>query len=158
MTETVSATLRVIAAAPVARATTISSSPELDDRPLEPRLEPDRAQVVQQILSLVLEAQHADRRALADVGERHTRRRARRPGSGDRAGRCVASPIAASMRSSSTGRHRVLEPLGLLVDLVPGDSEHVGQEALDQAVATDDLLRLALAVWGEARSPCRRRA
>ncbi len=37
-------------------------------------------------------------------------------------------------------RHRVLQPLGLLVDLVPGDAEHVGQEALDQAVAADDVL------------------
>ena len=36
--------------------------------------------------------------------------------------------------------HRVLEALGLLVDLVPRDAEDVGQEALDQAVAADDAL------------------
>ena len=39
--------------------------------------------------------------------------------------------------------HRVLEPLGLLVHLVPGDAEHVGEEALDQPVAADDRLGLA---------------
>ena len=38
-------------------------------------------------------------------------------------------------------RHRVLQPLGLLVDLVPGDPEDVGEEALDQPVAADDRLR-----------------
>ena len=37
-------------------------------------------------------------------------------------------------------RHRVFEPLGLLVDLVPRDAEDVGEEALDQAVAPDDRL------------------
>ena len=37
-------------------------------------------------------------------------------------------------------RHRVLHALGLLVDLVPRDPEHVGKEALDQAVAADDRL------------------
>ena len=39
-------------------------------------------------------------------------------------------------------RHRVLEPLGLLVDVVPRDLQHVGEEALDQAVAADDRLGL----------------
>jgi hypothetical protein len=38
------------------------------------------------------------------------------------------------------GRHRVLETLGLLVHVVPWHAEHVGQEALDQPVAADDLL------------------
>ena len=37
-------------------------------------------------------------------------------------------------------RHRVLEALGLLVDLVPRDPEDVGEEALDQPVAADDAL------------------
>jgi hypothetical protein len=46
-------------------------------------------------------------------------------------------------------RHRVLEALGLLVDLVPGDAEDVGEEALDQAVAADDPLGV-LARVGEA--------
>jgi hypothetical protein len=44
----------------------------------------------------------------------------------------------------------VLEPLGLLVHLIPRDAEHVGQEALDQAVAANDLLGLAFAGLGEA--------
>ena len=45
----------------------------------------------------------------------------------------------------------MLDPLGLLVDLVPGDAEDVGEEALDHAVATDDLLGLGPAVVGERR-------
>ena len=53
-------------------------------------------------------------------------------------GQVLESPIARSMRSSTIGRHPVLEPLGLLVHLVPRDVEHVGQEALDQAVAAHD--------------------
>ena len=32
----------------------------------------------------------------------------------------------------------MLEALGLLVDLVPGDPEHVGEEALDQPVAPNE--------------------
>ena len=39
--------------------------------------------------------------------------------------------------------HRVLEALGLLVDLVPRDPEDVGEEALDQPVAADDRPRRA---------------
>ena len=46
-------------------------------------------------------------------------------------------------------RHRVLEALGLLVDLVPGDAEHVGEEALDQAVAAHDALGVLGARVGE---------
>ena len=51
----------------------------------------------------------------------------------------------------------MLEPLGLLVDLVPGDPEDVGEEALDQAVALDDLLGVVAAAVGEAEATCRRR-
>jgi hypothetical protein len=43
----------------------------------------------------------------------------------------------------------VLEPLGLLVDLVPGDPENVGEEALDQPVTVDDLRCLLVPVLGE---------
>ena len=64
-------------------------------------------------------------------------------------GQVLASPIAASMRASSTRRHRVLEPLGLLVDLVPRDPEDVGEEALDQPVAADDALGVLAPVVGE---------
>ena len=32
-------------------------------------------------------------------------------------------------------RHRVLEPLGLLVHVVPRDAQDVGEEALDQPMA-----------------------
>ena len=44
----------------------------------------------------------------------------------------------------------MLQSLGLLVDLVPGNAEHVGEEALDQPVAADDVGRLALAARREA--------
>ena len=47
------------------------------------------------------------------------------------------------------GRHRVLQALGLLVDLVPGDAEHVGEEALDQPVAAHDALGVLGAGVGE---------
>jgi hypothetical protein len=47
------------------------------------------------------------------------------------------------------GRHRVLEPLGLLVDLVPWHAQHVGEEALDQAVAHHDLLGPLATLPGE---------
>jgi len=43
----------------------------------------------------------------------------------------------------------VLEAFGLLVDLVPGDLQDVGQEALDHAVAAGDLLGLGTAVLGQ---------
>jgi hypothetical protein len=43
----------------------------------------------------------------------------------------------------------VLEPLGLLVHLVPWNVEDVGQEALDQPVAPDDDLRVVPPVGGE---------
>ena len=43
----------------------------------------------------------------------------------------------------------MLEPLGLLVDLVPGNPQHVGQEALDQPVAPDDRLRVLATVGRE---------
>ena len=39
-------------------------------------------------------------------------------------------------------RHRVLELLGLLVDVVPRDADDVGEEALDHPVAADDALGL----------------
>src|SRR4029078_6815604 len=48
-------------------------------------------------------------------------------------------------------RHRVLYSLRLLVDLVPGDPEDVGEEALDQAVAGDDRLGVAAPVIGAAQ-------
>ncbi len=43
----------------------------------------------------------------------------------------------------------MLQALGLLVDLVPGDPEHIGQEALDQAMTTHDALGVLLPGGGE---------
>ncbi len=103
---------------------------------------------MQQVLGLVLEAQHADLRALADVCERHAGdARADADRVSMRAGGGVADRRQHALLEHR--RHRVLEPLGLLVHLVPGDPEDVGEEALDQAVAADDLLGLALARLGE---------
>jgi hypothetical protein len=50
-------------------------------------------------------------------------------------------------------RHRVLEPLGFLVHVVPRDADHVGQEPLDQPVATDDRLGLLMPAVGEQKRP-----
>jgi hypothetical protein len=46
-------------------------------------------------------------------------------------------------------RHRVLDPLRLLVHLVPGDAEDVGEEALDHAVAADDVAGVLAPGLGE---------
>ena len=60
----------------------------------------------------------------------------------------VVSAVGARLRIADGGehallehrRHRVLEALGLLVDLVPRDLQHVGEEALDEPVAAHDPL------------------
>jgi hypothetical protein len=97
---------------------------------------------VQQVLGLVLEAQDRDLRADLAIGERDAGgaladvdRMAVRAGLGVADG---LSDVGLEAR-----RHRVLQPLGLLVHVVPRDADDVGQEALDQAVAAGDLLRLA---------------
>jgi len=80
---------------------------------------------VEQLLGLVLEAQDADVGADRDVGQQ----RAALAGALDdrvavRAGRGVADRGPHALLEHR--RHRVLDPLRLLVDLVPGDAEHVG--------------------------------
>jgi hypothetical protein len=47
------------------------------------------------------------------------------------------------------GGHRVLEPFGLLVDLVPRDLQDVGEEALDEPVAAHHAFRVLEAVGRE---------
>ena len=94
---------------------------------------------MQQVLGLVLEAQDLDRRARLAVGERHAL---------DALAGLDRMAVRARLGVADGGeharlehrRHRVLEPLGLLVHLVPRDPEHVGEEALDQPVAADDAL------------------
>ena len=143
ITETVSATLGVTAQI----AAVGGLEHDLRVVALGERAPPCRArarglEVVQQVLGLVLEAQHAHARADLDVGERH----AAEPRPGD-----DRVPVRAGLGVADRGehaflehrRHRVLEPLRLLVHLVPGHAEHVGEEALDQAVAADDALRRA---------------
>ena len=109
---------------------------------------PGGLEVVQEVLGLVLEAQHAHRGADLDVGERH----ARQARAGDdrvavRAGLGVADRREHALLEHR--RHRVLEALGLLVDLVPGHAQDVGEEALDQAVAAHDALGVLGAAVGE---------
>ena len=100
---------------------------------------------MQQILGLVLEAQHAHGRADGDVGQRH----ARQALAGDDR-MAVGAGLGVADRGEHAlledRRHGVLQALGLLVDLVPGNAEHVGEEALDQAVAADDALGVRGAV------------
>ena len=103
---------------------------------------------MQQVLGLVLEAQDRDLGAQLDVGQRDAL---------DPLADLDRVAMRAGLRVADRGeharlehrRHRVLEPLGLLVDLVPGDAQDVGQEALDQAVAADDALGVLAAGVGE---------
>ena len=103
---------------------------------------------MEQLLGLVLEAQDVDLGADLDVGEQ----RALLAGALDDrvavgAGRGVADRRPHPLLEHR--RHRVLDPLGLLVDLVPGDAEDVGEEALDHPVALDDVGRVLAAGLGE---------
>jgi EmrB/QacA subfamily drug resistance transporter len=112
-------------------------------RALHPRLDPGLLQVVQKVLRLVLEAQDRHARAGLHVGQRH----ALDARAGD-----DRMPVGARLGVADRGqharlehrRHRVLQALGLFVDLVPRDPEDVGQEALDQPVAADDALGVLL--------------
>ena len=80
--------------------------------PSRPGSRPERLQVVQQVLGLVLEAQHAHRGADLDVGQRHARRGARRRRSGGRAGRSWRrrSRRACAPRAPATSRARGARP------------------------------------------------
>ena len=92
---------------------------------------------MQQLLGLVLVAQHAHRRAHRDGHERHAR-----------LARRIADRVAvrAGRDADEQRAHALLEVLGdavlervrLLVHLVPGDAEDLHEEGLDQAVARDD--------------------
>ena len=115
---------------------------------VEARASPGLLEVVKKLLGLVLEAKDRDLRAGLDVGEQH----ALLAGALDdrvavRAGLGVADRGEHALLED--GRHRVLQPLGLLVDLVPRDAEDVGEKALDQAMAADDRVRVVAAVVGE---------
>ena len=96
-------------------------------------------EVVQQVLGLVLEPQHGDLGALLDIGQRHAGYALLGE---DRMAVGASVGVADRLKHLllHRGRHPVLEPLCLLVHLVPGDVEHVGEEALDQAMAADDVL------------------
>ena len=109
---------------------------------------PGPLQVVEDLLGLVLEPEHVDRGARLDVREEYAvLASALDDRVAVRAGRRVADRGQHPLLQHRG--HRVLEALGLLVNLVPRHAEDVGQEALDQAVAADDRLRLVAALLGE---------
>ena len=120
------------------------------ERALEPRLDAAIVEVVQELLGLVLEAQDPDRRAGLAVGERHAV---------DAAAGVDRMAVRARLGVADGGehpllehrRHRVLDPLRLLVHLVPRDPEHVGEEALDHPVAAHDVLGVLAAGVGEGQ-------
>ena len=130
------------------KSTTMWSSSFSATVPSSPGSMPGVLEVVQQVLGLVLEAHDADPRADLDVAERHA---------DDAVADVDRMPVRARLGVADRGeharlehrRHRVLEPLGLLVHLVPRDPEHVGEEALDQPVAADDALGVLAPVLGE---------
>ena len=72
-------------------------------------------------------------RAAASPGCRRPRAR----GSGTRAGRSTAGARATNSRSSTSWGRSCSNRAGQPVGLVPGVAEHVGQEALDDAVPAD---------------------
>ena len=92
--------------------------------------------------------EHADRGARLDVTQRHAHHALPDV---DRV------PVRTRLRVADRGKHarlehgghRVLEPLGLLVDLVPRDPEDVRKETLDQPVAADDRLGVLAPRVGE---------
>ena len=120
----------------------------LGDGPLLAGLDPGVLEVVQEVLRLVLEAEDPDLGADLDVAERHA---------DDPVADVDRMPVRARLRVADRGeharlqhgRHRVLEPLRLLVHLVPRDPEDVGEKALDQPVAADDALGVLAPVVGE---------
>ncbi len=103
---------------------------------------------MQEILGLVLEAQHAHAGADVDVGERNPGQ-ARAGDDGMPVGARLGVADGGEHALLEHGRHGVLEALGLLVDLVPGHAEDVGEEALDQAVPAHDPLGVLGAAGGE---------
>ena len=94
-----------------ARHATTSSS-RARERALQARLEPRALEVVQEVLGLVLKAQHADRGADLHVGERHARQTARRRRSDVRADRSWRrrSRPACAPRAPATSRAPVARP------------------------------------------------
>ena len=109
------------------------------DLALHPGLDPGLLQVVQEILGLVLQAQDRDLGADHAVRERNAVDPLADP---DRV------PVRAGPRVADGGadvrleprRHRVLEVLGLLVDVIPGNADDIGQEPFDHPMAADDPL------------------
>ena len=60
------------------------------------------------------------------------------PGSGCRAGRSPGSPSSSDELLLDVGRDRVLPAVGLLVDLLPLEPDHVDEQPLGEAVAAHD--------------------
>ena len=103
---------------------------------------------MQQVLGLVLEAQDRHGRPGLDVRERHA---LDPPAGNDRMAVGAGGRVAdgrPNVGLEARG-HRVLEPFGLLVDVVPRHAHDVGEEPLDQSVARHDLLGVAPALVRE---------
>ena len=142
ITDTVSATLGVmLSSCPSEAADRHALLVALLEHPVEPGLQARGLQVVEQVLGLVLEAHHPHRRPHLDVGQGDAREAA---AGHDRVAVGAGLGVADGGHHAllQHGRHRVLQALGLLVDLVPGHPEDVGEEALDHAVAAHDVLRV----------------
>ena len=107
---------------------------------------------MQEVLGLVLEAQDRHRRSGLDVRERHA---LDPPPGNDRMAMGAYGRVADGRPDVGleAGRHRVLEPFGLLVHVVPRHAHDVGEEPLDHAVAADDVLRVLAAVRSEVDRP-----
>ena len=103
---------------------------------------------MQEVLGLVLESQDGHRRANFDIGQRSALDA--RPGV-DRVSVRTRLRVADRRQHAllEHGRHRVLKALGLLMDLIPRNPQHVGEEPLDQSMAPDDRLRVLAARVGE---------
>ena len=122
-------------------ASIVTSSPLAGHRAVHAGLHARGHERVEQVLGLVLEPQDRHRRADLDVDERDALH------AGARLDRMA---VRAGLRIADRGEHpllehrghRVLQALGLLVHLVPRDAEDVGEEALDEAVAASDALRV----------------
>src|SRR6266508_761420 len=121
---------------------------EVDHRPRRPGLDPGLLECPEQVVVLVLEAEHPHHTAARHAGQRHTR-----------LARVVADRVAVRTGPDLADHleHALLEALGdphleglrLLVHLVPGDAHDLDEERLDQPVAADHVPGHPLALGGE---------